>query len=232
MFTPKQLEFFAKAEVNIQTRTENRFVKLMDLWKIPGFSQGHQDVITRTAAQGPPLDDVYQTEVIELGAFDNYSAVNAFSVEWDGQDALEFSQGCVPPAGYVALTQAWATTLGAIPEVAAEWTVTADGAFVTMTRKTTGPLTGFSITRTSGTAFSIESVVETLGVTGTPADALDQACIVGDAGKNKLEYSAVQLDPVQWQLVTAGVIWNETDEQFEKLVVRDGTIQTDLYPLT
>jgi len=199
---------------------------------IPGG--GGVAALVRSAELGPPEDVSYQTVVIGLGSFTNYSAVNTYEVEWDGQETLEFSQGCIPPVGYVALTQAWATNLGAIPEVAAEWNISASGAFVTMTRKTGGTLTGFSLTRISGiaTALTIESLEDTPSVTGTPADALDQACIVGDAGKNKLEYRAVQVEPAQWQLVTAGVIWNEDDAQFEKLVVRDGTIQTDLYLLS
>jgi len=61
---------------------------------------------------------------------------------------------------------------------------------------------------------------------------LSQFCMIGDAGGNRLTWICSQITPFPfWDLVTAGIVWNETDEQWEKFVVRSGTIQSDLYEI-
>lgn len=172
-------------------------------------------IITRTAEEGPPVSDDGSVISITGSPLMDASPVvfpklHRGGVQFSGRDQFYGSSNTV--AKYDG-----------------HWIVTSDLSDAwTSESNVDAPsdATGWSPEGDNTGTFGIAVVAH------TPADAVGQICIVGDDGGNHLIYQCVSINPVIWQLKTAGVIWNEVAARFEKLVVRDGTIQTDIYTLS
>lgn len=186
------------------------------------------NILARSAAEGPPSNGEYASETFIITSV--AEAGDTFTIDdevWTFAtgDLAEFEIECGSnPADQcdkivlaLAASGKVSATLGEAEEFILTSLVIGSAGAYTWSRVGT-----FNVTNAANPMSG--------GVDATAASFLGQICVVGDANLNKLEYIANQITPqVHWQLITAGIVWNEDLEQFEKLVVRDGILQTEVY---
>ncbi len=113
-FTPKQLEFFSQAEVQIQTSKEERFIPLMDIPKIPGFSIGGsaKEVVNAAARLALSLEAAQGFAVVDADTGKSWMLVDggtpSISGDWLQLGDRDITAADITDAGsaFPALAQA------------------------------------------------------------------------------------------------------------------------------
>jgi hypothetical protein len=164
-------------------------------------------VISRSAAQGPPVNAVrnfYETENTGDNNDIRFEQLDSGAAPTVQLSAGGFSAVTSVSVSGRTITVIASANIGMINKTAAEIIAAINGDPVASLMVLASNKSGSNGTGTMGANYGPWTLAG--AVAGTAASVLDQACIVGDAGRNKLEYRCVQMTPVKWQLVTAGVI--------------------------
>lgn len=200
--------------------------------------------IVRTAAQGPPVNEGWGERYrIDLTGIIVDTAGTAF---FDFSTSYEETYQVTLVVGETAaaLGAKLVAAMVADADLIADFKVSMDGTDLLVEyRSHAAPPVPGDFMLTAGTCafdggpFNWSDPVDVVAsgvITGsTIATALDQACIVGDVRQNHLLYRAVQIEPTQWQLVTANVIPDSDNAgEFIQVTFVGGAFTPVAYPLS